>query len=171
MDEFNLPVSIRRRLFEDHKARLYGPDKSLRIWKGVKREGRIVREAIPKSRIVPANLSDWQYLPRRGTIAVDLVLRRIVFPTRQLPKSGVWVSYHYGFSTDLGGGEYERTISQPTGYTLYRVGRDEPFETINAALDQWGMDSETVADAVIQITDSREQISLHPPAYSLRINN
>ncbi|PXF58252.1 MAG: hypothetical protein C4B58_07390 [Deltaproteobacteria bacterium] len=153
-DEFNLPVPIRRRLFEDHKAQLYGPDKSLRIWKGVKREGRIVREAIPESRIVPADLSDWQYLPRRGTIAVDPVLGRIAFPTRQLPKNGVWVNYHYGFSTDLGGGEYERTISQPTGYTLYLVGGDEQFETINAALDQWGMDSETVADAVIEITDS-----------------
>ena len=153
-DEFNLPVPIRRRLFEDHKARLYGPGKSLRIWKGVKREGRIVREAIPESQIVPADLSDWQYLPRRGTIAVDPVLGRIAFPTRQLPKNGVWVSYQYGFSTDLGGGEYERTISQPTGYTLYRVGGDEQFETINAALDQWGMDSETVADAVIEITDS-----------------
>ena len=153
-DEFNLPVPIRRRLFEDHKAQLYGPDKSLRIWKGVKREGRIVRESVPENQIVPADLSDWQYLPRRGTIAVDPVLGRIAFPTRQLPKNGVWVSYHYGFSTDLGGGEYERTISQPTGYTLYRVGGDEQFETINAALDQWGMDSETVADAVIEITDS-----------------
>lgn len=153
-DEFNLPVPIRRRLFEEHKAQLYGPDKSLRIWKGVKREGRIVREAIPESQIVPANLSDWRYLPRRGTIAVDPVLGRIAFPTPQLPKNGVWVNYHYGFSTDLGGGEYERTISQPTGHILYRVGRDEQFETINAALDQWGMDSETVADAVIEITDS-----------------
>lgn len=153
-DEFNLPVPIRRRLFEDQKAQLYGPERSLQIWKGVKREGEIDREAIPESQIVPADLSDWRYLPRRGTIAVDPVLGRIAFPTRQLPKNGVWVSYHYGFSTDLGGGEYERKISQPTGYTLYRVGRDEQFETINAALDQWGMDSETVADAVIEITDS-----------------
>jgi hypothetical protein len=153
-DEFNLPVPIRRRLFEDHKAQLYGPDKSLRIWKGVKREGRIVREAIPESQIVPADLSDWQYLPRRGTVAVDPVLGRISFPTRQLPKNGVWVSYHYGFSTDLGGGEYERSLSQPNGYRLYRVGEDEKFETINSALDQWRMDSETVADAVIEITDS-----------------
>lgn len=153
-DEFNLPLPIRRRLFEENKARLYGPGMSLRIWRGVKREGEIVREAIPESQIVPANLSDWRYLPRRGTIAVDPVLGRIAFPTQQLPKNGVWVSYHYGFSTDLGGGEYERTISQPTGYTLYRVGEDEQFETINAALNQWGMDSETVADAVIEITDS-----------------
>lgn len=153
-DEFNLPVPISRRLFEDHKARLYGPGKSLRIWKGVKQEGRIVREAIPESQIVPADLSDWRYLPRRGTIVVDPVLGRIAFPTRQLPKNGVWVSYHYGFSTDLGGGEYEREISQPTEYTLYRVGRDEQFETINAALNQWAIESETAADAVIEISDS-----------------
>ena len=153
-NEFNLPVPIRRRLFEDQKAQLYGPKKSLHIWRGIKRKGGIVREAIPESQIVPADLSDWQYIPRRGTIAVDPVLGRITFPTRRLPKNGVWVSYHYGFSTDLGGGEYERTISQPTGYKLYRVGGDEEFETINAALDQWGMDSETVTDAVIEIGDS-----------------
>jgi hypothetical protein len=153
-DEFNLPVRIRRRLFEDQKTQLYGPEKSLQIWQGVKREGRIIQEPVPESQIVPANLSDWQYLPRQGTVAVDPVLGRIAFPTRQLPKNGVWVRYHYGFSTDLGGGEYERTLSQPTGYTLYRVGENEQFETINAALDQWTMDSETVADAVIEIADS-----------------
>ena len=31
----------------------------------------------------------------------------------QLPKEGVWVSYHYGFSADIGGGEYDRPLSQP----------------------------------------------------------
>lgn len=152
--EFNLPVPVRRRLFEDHKAQLYGPDLSLQIWKGVKREGRIVREPIPEDQVVPADLNDWQYLPRRGTVAVDPARGRIAFPTRQLPKNGVWVTYHYGFSADLGGGEYERTLSQPAEYTLYRVGRDEQFKTINAAVGQWAADAATAAHAVIEICDS-----------------
>ncbi len=153
-DEFNLPVPIRRRLFEDHKARLYGHDRSMQIWVGKKRGKKIVPESVPLQKIIPADLSDWWYLPRRGTVAVDPVLGRIAFPPRQLPKNGVWVSYHYGFSTDLGGGEYERTLSQPAEYTLYRVGRNEQFETINAALDQWATDAATAVHAVIEISDS-----------------
>src|SRR5262249_15120676 len=53
----------------------------------------------------------------------------------------VWVSYHYGFSADMGGGEYDRTLSQPPVHTLYPVRKyppDQPgFRTINAALAEW----------------------------------
>jgi len=67
---------------------------------------------------VPANLENWKYRPRKDTIAVDPVLGRIAFPPRQLPKKGVRVSYQYGFSADLGGGEYRRQLSQPEGAEL-----------------------------------------------------
>ena len=151
-DEFNLPVPIRRRLFEDHKDRLYGEGKSVQIWKGLKKGKKIVPQPVPLNQIVPADLSDWQYLPRRGTAAVDPALGRIAFPSRQFPKNGVWVSYHYGFSMDIGCGEYERTLSQPKEHTLYRVGKAELFETISAALEQWREDN--VRHAVIEIADS-----------------
>ncbi len=156
-DAFNLPVPIRRRLLADHKDRLYGPQKSLQIWRGVKQGDKVEREPIPARRIVVADLSRWDvYAPRPRTVAVDPVLGRIAFPERQWPEHGVWVRYHYGFSTDMGGGEYERMLSQPEAATVYRVGRQEEHKTINAALDQWRHDSKEtpVVHAVVEIADS-----------------
>ena len=59
-------------------------------------------------------------------MVVDPVLGRIAFPanTKETPKNGVWVTYHYGFSADLGGGEYDRTLSQPANFELYRVSQE-----------------------------------------------
>ncbi len=155
-DELNLPVPVRRRLFEEHKALIYGPKKSIQIWKGVKPGPAAARKAIPAHQIVPVDLSDWHYAPRRKTVAVDPVLGRIAFPKDQWPENGVWVRYHYGFSMDLGGGEYERYITQPDDCKIYRVGRKESFHTIDDALDAWQKDSATqpVAHAVVEITDS-----------------
>jgi len=155
-EEFNLPLPMRRRLLTTHKERLYGPDKSLQIWRGVKQGDQVVREPISAHQIVAADLSHWAYAPRPRTVAVDPVLGRIVFPERQWPEHGVWVRYHYGFSMDMGGGEYERPLSQPANAKIYRVGRTEETKTINAALTLWHHDSrETpVAHAVIEIIDS-----------------
>ena len=152
-DEINLPVPIRRRLLEEHKDRLYGERKSFFIWKGVKR-GKVVQlEAIPSHQIVPADLSGWQYLPRKGTVAVDPVLGRIAFPAKQAPKNGVWVSYHYGFSADMGGGEYDRTLSQPAESEFYRVSQGDTIDTLGKALNKWSEDNKP--HAVIEIDDSR----------------
>lgn len=151
-DEFNLPIPIRRRLLDEQKDRLYGNNKSLQIWLGTKKGKNIEPKPVPIEQVVVADLSDWAYLPHKGTVAVDPVLGRIAFPSRQLPKNGVWVSYHYGFSTELGGGEYARSTSQPTQFTLYQVGEGETYETINAALQQWQKNADV--HAVIEITDS-----------------
>ena len=163
-DEFNLPVPMRRRLLHGHVARLYDPAKSFFIWKGVKRGKSIELEEIPLHEIVPADLSGWRYLPRMGTVAVDPVLGRIAFPPRHAPKHGVWVSYHYGFSADLGGGEYERSLSQPGESEIYPVvqdgpaeiygvSQDGPFKTLREALDRWS--EAGTKHAVIEIDDSR----------------
>ncbi|MEO0998513.1 MAG: hypothetical protein AAFX58_13435, partial [Pseudomonadota bacterium] len=162
-DEFNLPVPIRRRLFDEHKTRLYGDGKSLQIWVGKKQGdgGDVVPQPVPPEQIVPADLGNWRYLPRNGTVAVDPVLGRIAFPTRQLPRYGVWVSYRYGFSADMGGGEYERPIAGPESPALYRVGGDADFATIGSALQKWRENAD--AHAVIEITDSGvyvEQINI-----------
>ncbi|TQV82474.1 hypothetical protein FKG94_06955 [Exilibacterium tricleocarpae] len=152
--EFNLPVAMRRRFFEDHKSQLYGEGKSLHIWVGKKkpRGKEVIPEPVPLDSIVAADLSDWQYLPKRGYVAVDPLLGRIAFPARQFPKNGVWVNYHYGFSMDLGGGEYERSLIQPEDCEIFRVGRDEAFATIRGALEKWNEDAPR--HAVIEITDS-----------------
>jgi hypothetical protein len=176
--EINLPVAIRRRAFESHKTvdhieqthaskTYYGDGKSVAIWVRKRKRNRgetSARELIPGSRIVPADLSGWRYRPRNDRVAIDPVLGRIVFPAGHVPKDGVWVSYHYGFSADIGGGEYDRPLAQPETHKLYRVGPEEKFHTINAALRQWRKsDSAANTNAVIEIVDSGvyvEQINI-----------
>ncbi len=163
-DEFNLPAPIRRRLFEEQKTRLYGEGKSLQIWLSGKRKNKTFLEPVPPEHIIAADLSLWQYLPPKGKVAVDPVLGRIAFPSKKPPgKCDVLVSYHYGFSTGLGGGEYDRPLSQFTHHKLYRVGADETHKTINDAIDQWRQDQagqtqeieqQKLRNAVIEIMDS-----------------
>jgi hypothetical protein len=142
--ELNVPAPIRRRLFEKYPANYYSPDKSVAIW--------LADQLVPQSAIIPADLSDWQYYPPRDRIAVDPVLGRITFPPNQLPKKNVRVRYHYAFSADMGGGEYDRPIIQPQSSTLYRVGETERFKHIGDALRQW--QSDKPRDAVIELADS-----------------
>lgn len=160
-EEINLPVPIRRRWLQaevnDHTLagslrQLYGDGNSLHIWVGKKRGKDIIREPVPPEQIVASDLTDWRYAPRRGKVAVDPKLGRIAFPVRYFPKHGVWVSYHYGFSMDLGGGEYERPIVQPGAPEIYKVGKAATYPTINAALKDW--DEQRPEHAVIEITDS-----------------
>ncbi|MEO5627250.1 MAG: hypothetical protein ABIQ70_14695 [Dokdonella sp.] len=64
--------------------------------------------------VVVADLADWAYVARPGTVAVDPERGRIAFPPGQAPRHGVHVDYHYGFSDDIGGGEYARPILEPS---------------------------------------------------------
>jgi hypothetical protein len=121
-DETNLPVPIRRLAFErDIKSaqerkqkvsRYYGEGRSLQVLIGDANDGR-TPTPVELDRIVPADLSDWnRYRPPQGSVAVDPVLGRIAFHPEESP-SGVWASYYYGFSADIGGGEYHRQLRQP----------------------------------------------------------
>ena len=154
----NLPTPITRRRLQGRLSTLggkltrsgipsyYGPGKSFEIWTG--------NPPLPldPDSLVVADLTDWKYRALPGQVAVDPELGRISFPPTQTRRQGVWVSYYYGFSADMGGGEYERTLSQPANHTLYLVGAGESFTRINDALARWKTDSP--ADAVIEITDS-----------------
>lgn len=145
-----VPTPIRRRALERDLDAYYGPDKSFAVW--VQDWADYPAHApLPPEVLIVADLSDWQYRPPRNHIAVDPVLGRLAFPTRQLPKKGVWVRYHYGFSDDLGGGEYRRTLAQPAGAVVYRVGQGEDYERINDALLRWRDDRPQ--HAVVEITD------------------
>ncbi|HZS09144.1 MAG TPA: hypothetical protein VFD58_30195 [Blastocatellia bacterium] len=161
--EINLPVAIRPRAFESRKVeherlvtqaseRYYGEGKSLAIWVRRGRGEAAALQMIPAARILPADLSDWDFRTPRDRVAVDPALGRIVFPPSQFPKEGVWVYYHYGFSADIGGGEYDRALAQPSKSRFYRVGAGEEHTSIRAALDHWQKDNP--AHAVIEITDS-----------------
>jgi hypothetical protein len=157
--ELDVPQAIRRRPFEQSLLKktfdYVGAGRSFQIWVGTP------RQAIPPEQLVAADLSDWTYRPLPGQVAVDPLLGRIAFPPNQARRQGVWVSYHYGFSADLGGGEYDRTLVQPAHHQLYLVGEGQTFTRINDALAQWQTDQP--ANAVIELSDSGvyvEQISV-----------
>jgi hypothetical protein len=156
--KLNLPTTITRRDLCSRKSQTagkpsmsgvplyYGDKKSFAIFTGPD-----LTLVDPKT-IIAADLSDWKYRPLPGQVAVDPELGRIAFPAPQPRRQGVWVSYTYAFSADIGGGEYSRPLSQPATHTLYQVGKDETFTHINDALKQWQSDGP--ANAAIEITDS-----------------
>ncbi len=165
-DEISLPVPIRRRALEKRSKKRpysnevskthYGAGKSFAIyapgWQGFAAE-----QSIPAKCISVADLSGWKARPPAGLIAIDPVLGRIVFPSRQLPPQGVYVDYRYGFSADMGGGEYPRRLSQPLAgsYAYYPVsqhpltqdrGGADIHSSINAALAKWQSDIDMMGD-------------------------
>jgi hypothetical protein len=169
--ELNLPTPIRRRAFADRtvtagverfqaSTQYYGEGKSLAIW-AAGWAGTDPAKPVPADMIIPADLSGWKYRPRHGYIAVDPELGRIAFPPTQLPGQGVHVSYHYGFSADIGGGEYSRPVILPAKAVIYPVGPEAEFRRIRAAYEQWLKDKP--AAGVIEVTDSgvyEEQIHI-----------
>lgn len=167
-DESNVPAPIRRRALDERTHDYYGPSKSFFIWRDD--EDR----PVPVENVVTADLSNWAYRPQGEQVAVDPRLGRIAFSTRSEPRTGVWVSYHYGFPADIGGGEYARRLRVPRKPILRMPDDDKPsahpragthvyfvsqrrraerhFPTINRALEAWRRDAPD--DALIQIDDS-----------------
>lgn len=117
-------------------------------------------EPVDVADIVAADLTDWRYHPPEGKVAVDPVLGRIAFSPRKTPEGRVRVIYHYAFSADIGGGEYNRPLFQPNPYYLLRVSKEDggDFHSITAALHFWRDWKQGHPDeahhAVIEITDS-----------------
>lgn len=161
--ELNLPLPIRRRALATDPAAYYGPERSFQIWVGVPVPAakalsageKVERKPLPVSALIVADLSDWYYRPPPGKVAVDPVLGRLAFHD-PLPRQGVWVTYSYGFSADLGGGEYDRPLVEPEQARHYRVSKGRPgaHETIQAALEAWRNDPDRPSAAVIEIGDS-----------------
>lgn len=151
--ESDLPTAIRRRTFLPRRPSdpYYGEGKSLAIWAG-NWDGGNPAQPVPAEKLISADLSEWKYRPRAGQIAVDPELGRIAFPPDQLPVDDVIVSYHYGSSAGIGGGEYDRAVLTPPESRVYRVGPESDYSTLRQACERWLRDSP--ARAVIEITDS-----------------
>lgn len=162
--ETDLPTPIRRRAFQE-RVRVggvertlasdihYGEGKSVTIWA----PGWPTRDSpqpVPRESIIPADLSGWKYRTPRNFVAVDPVLGRMTFPATQAPKNGVSVSYQYGSSASIGGGEYTRSVSQPPDSRIFRVGQGGELPSINAALEAWRHCDPRPTSAVIEIVDS-----------------
>lgn len=163
--ELNVPARIRRRALHARRGDYYGQGRSLRIFRDTP------DDEVPAERLVVADLSAWTQPTQPGQVAVDPQLGRIVFRDDETPRRGVWVDYRYGFSAAIGGGEYERPLSQPAGAAFYRVGRGADHARIADALAAWTKDAPR--DAVIEIVDSDVYVEplriAVPPGASLQL--
>ena len=98
----NVPAPITRRRMAEFRGDYYGDGKSVFI------------EAVAPGQVRVCDLSDhasgWAHTPPPvGEVAIDPVLGRIAFG--EAPTSAPLVTFHYGFSANMGGGEYERAAT------------------------------------------------------------
>lgn len=153
-EPINVPIPLSRRVLAEYLEDYYGTDKSILL--------RVDDKDKLPSELKVCNLSDakdasgnvlkdaqgkaiWGNLPE-DKIAIDPVLGRLAFPTSQTPSSPPLVTYYYGFSTEMGGGEYNRADSLEADLTPVRkVPAD--FSTIQESLNNFGK-------GAVEITDS-----------------
>jgi len=158
-DPINVPDPIRRRVMADRLPLYYGhyqteaipPDEQVFDNKDPSLILHVNGKEVQRDDIVVCNLDDdgavWAHEAPASHYAIDPVLGRIaVAADLDVPES-IQVSYHYGFSADMGGGEYPRQRSaDATGVTVLRVPTDHA--TIGGALAALG------GDGVVEIADS-----------------
>lgn len=151
----NVPEPLARRQLHRDRALYYG----LRETAGAPvdlPEPSLVLEVdgneIARDQIEVCNLADdgptWAHVPPDGLYGIDPVLGRVACPADLDPPESLRVTYHRGFSAEIGGGEYERedsfALREPEN--LVRVPDDQP--NIQAALTALG------GNGVVEITDN-----------------
>lgn len=147
-DPVNVPHPLGRRELDGDVASYYGPGLGVDI------------AGVPPSDIDVCDLSDvtdgggvvigWAHTPRpAGRVAVDPVLGRLAFGDDR--EGEPLVSFHYGFSADMGGGEYHRahTFAGIDG-PLERVSQQDP--TAHQSIDD-GL-AVLAASGTVEVADS-----------------
>jgi len=155
-EPINVPMPISRRLLDRYPGRYYGLDVKGAVKSIVLNvNGKDVVPSPPSASppgpeladlITVCDLSDvkdsggtvtgWAHQPHHR-IAIDPELGRIAFPVTSPPTpppKSVRVSYRYGFSAEMGGGEYERLETFIGEGQLVKVPDEK--KTIQLALDQ-----------------------------------
>lgn len=152
----NVPLPFTRRRLKDHLENHYGLDKSFVVELDGDPPQSIPLMDGDKPLIYICDLSDikdgggnvigWAHQPEPGSdrVAVDPVLGRIAFG--QAPVSTVLVSYHYGFTSPMGSGEYERTDPAEPMAPVHTVSGGASLQTALDAVKDGG---------TVQVTDSR----------------
>jgi hypothetical protein len=125
---------------------------------------------VPPENIRCMDLSTWRQ-PVGQLVGVDVKRGRLAFGTTFVPAQGVDVYYHYGFSSNLGGGPYQRRAwhlrsSLAPAPLMIKVDQSGAtpgsVTSINAALTQWQANK---PNTIISILDNRtyaEAISIEP---------
>ncbi len=127
-EPLNVPLAISRRRLDQNLPSYYGPTKSLYI------EGWDDTSQIQICNLADADASGtaWAHTPPAGSVAIDPELGRIAFAANQ--DSPPLVTFHYGCSGALGGGEYSRAATFSVG--LEPVAPvPAPHPTIQAAIN------------------------------------
>ena len=93
------------------------------------------------------NVIGWVHKPQEK-IAIDPVLGRIAFPENLPPPVDVHVTYHYGFSAAMGGGEYGRTN------TFESELKDVKSVPSDKTTIQQALNEIVTAGGVVEITDN-----------------
>jgi hypothetical protein len=137
----NVPMPLDRRWLKDHLGDYYGIGKSFAIEAplliGIANTDEAPADEAPG--ICICDLSDdgatWAHLPTvPGRVAVDPVLGRIAFADPQ--ETPPLVSFHYGFTTAIGGGEYERAEPAEPILPVKKLKKGEALQPwLNAAKD------------------------------------
>ena len=149
LTETVVPAPIRPRLLERDLASpdgtLYTDAFSIRL------DGVLV----PRERICSADLFAWAQ-PSDDTVAVDTRTGRIALGALVPIPQSVDVAFHYGFSSDLGGGTYPRSswkVKRPLAEAVITVSKTGTFTTVADALQQWRDDG--FRNTIIEIADNR----------------
>jgi len=118
----SVPMPISRSMLDKYLDDYYGADKSLLLnvdGKDIQQDPNQLSQKL-SDLISVCDLSDlkdsvgkitgWAHMPQ-DKIAIDPVLGRIAFPENQPAPANVSATFHYGFSANMGGGEYDRANS------------------------------------------------------------
>ncbi len=152
-DPINVPEPIGRRTFDARKAAYYGTRDDPLPAPADTAEPSIVLYAdgveVLREQICVCNLADdgaaWAHVPAAGMYAIDPVLGRIALAPDVPVPDELLVTYHYGFSAGIGGGEYVR--ERQAAAEVLQV--PNPHASIQAALAALPAEG-----GVIEITDS-----------------
>jgi hypothetical protein len=130
LSELDVPMAITRNVLRDRLEDLYGPGRSLCVYRG--------RDAVPRSAIVVGDVHRHRRGLEPGEVCLDPVRGRIAFPERYPPEEDVLVSCARLGIGAIGGGSYARPLAPPAA-PVYRVGVRAPraHRTIAAALRAW----------------------------------
>lgn len=166
----NVPDPLGRRTLDEYFGDYYGAGKSILLTKDSN------GTPVTADQITVCDLSDaatgaWAHQPNKQ-IAIDPVLGRIAFPSNpDLPAVSppdVRVTFHYGFSADVGGGEYDRSTAIPADFAetaggtkvTWQIGvsgklanANEVVATLGEAVQAWNAQA-AGAVGVIAIMDS-----------------
>jgi hypothetical protein len=149
----NVPEPISRRVLDAYLESYYGK-KNMSIW----------LDGVDVKDIRSCNLSDvgtagaWAHDAATGQIAIDPVLGRISFPGDKLQATPPLVTFHYGFSAAMGGGEYARAE------TLDALLQPVEKVPVTHATIQNGLNA-VAAGGVVEISDSGRYVET--PAISV----